>query len=560
MACKLFLVVISWICLSLISLLLFQDDIHNLVSNGNFEKKLQHWKAEIHSQQFSVGRLYPKIDNYFGSFPSTAGIFNELTTDFMMQIIWVKKEIKSPLMISFSHILSHVHNDSKIFQYVNIRYSDGTIFPIYNFIKDVSKHHYWKKDCLVVPSIHKKIENIVIGIGGYDFKYNERQLIAITNIGIHYNKQIILNDINFYKKYKNKCDSIKLIKKDFQNYKTEINKFKSIKIFNKNDVTICIPITIERLNFIKLNSKYYDGPISISIYLKNKNELLKLKLFLKKNKEIRMNCTFHLIYQNEETNENPRKNDRPEYSFPINYLRNIARKYSNTNYILYLDGDFIVSSTLFNDLKLIKKNKKKLIILPSYRGIYSKDKLELLKNIKLNVTRRIEYTSHDLTNYTKFENINYSNEFYKVGMNHNFEPYYISHRSVPLFSERYVGCGRDKVSQSHSTHLANFSFWVWMKNFVVHLPIKNEQKICKKWPPPKFQLHTMMANHFISLNESSSKKFEIEDEFKNTILSKNDEELLLQHHNQLFNSLSFLIFGLTILFSLILSFLKEYNL
>ena len=140
-------------------------------------------------------------------------------------------------------------------------------------------------------------------------------------------------------------------------------------------------------------------------------------------------------------------------------------------------------------------------------------------------------------------------------MNNNFQPYYISHRSVPLFSERYVGCGRDKVSQSISTHLANYNFLVWMKNFVIHLEIKNEKKICKSWPPPKFQYHTMLAHHYISLNESLSNKFEIEDEFKNTILSKDENEIKIDFKINF--KLSFWIF-ISFQFFLFLLFLFSY--
>jgi hypothetical protein len=105
--------------------------------------------------------------------------------------------------------------------------------------------------------------------------------------------------------------------------------------------------------------KAYQGPYSISVYLNEQEEFKKLTKFWNENKVVQNHVTFHVVFKNKYIeNDNPLSRNEYlnnlEYSYPINYLRNVARKYSKTNFIIYLDCDFILSS---NFKRFFEKNK-----------------------------------------------------------------------------------------------------------------------------------------------------------------------------------------------------------
>ena len=83
----------------------------------------------------------------------------------------------------------------------------------------------------------------------------------------------------------------------------------------------------------------------------SKNEELILKNFLKENEETRKFVSFHIVFAKKDEFDDPRKVKELELSFPINYLRNVARIHSKTEFIFYLDGDFIVTETLKHDIQ-----------------------------------------------------------------------------------------------------------------------------------------------------------------------------------------------------------------
>jgi glycosyltransferase involved in cell wall biosynthesis len=95
----------------------------------------------------------------------------------------------------------------------------------------------------------------------------------------------------------------------------------------------------------------FSGPISVSVYIKEKKELEILYLFVKNNQNFKTHVSFHLVFAQEDQIENPRKLIEPSESFPINFLRNVAIKYAKTELVLYVDADFIVSKNLFEDTK-----------------------------------------------------------------------------------------------------------------------------------------------------------------------------------------------------------------
>eukprot|EP01084_Bolivina_argentea_P240634 404187_1 len=87
-------------------------------------------------------------------------------------------------------------------------------------------------------------------------------------------------DKEFYKKPPNgDNDGISISVQDFSfpiyKYKTEINKFVSIcdNYIDKKKIGIVSQCSVDRINRLKAMSERWNGIISVSIYIKNLNEL-----------------------------------------------------------------------------------------------------------------------------------------------------------------------------------------------------------------------------------------------------------------------------------------------
>lgn len=116
-------------------------------------------------------------------------------------------------------------------------------------------------------------------------------------------------------------------------------------------------------------------------------------------------------------------------------------------------------------------------------------------------------TDDDKEQFYPAKNIDYS------------EPYYISPRSVPLYSERFLGCGRDKLQQCVMALKAGFRFYVWKKHFSCHLPHGRATELCDTYPPDVFTYHTLAGHFWMSQKElSDSGKIDAENDKKQTIL------------------------------------------
>ena len=238
-----------------------------------------------------------------------------------------------------------------------IRYTDGSYFPIYLY-GESGDHNEFKTDCALIPSQEKEIELIDISFG-----------LETENIDNPINfwsrlwrkkRHIFITDAHFdmYPNIKkHKCDRINYIKpfpkhEIKTHYKKKLKEFVKSKIqiyifFIKphNDLTICLQISIERLVLIPHHVKQFPGPFSISIYIKDPNEIKQVDEIWESNSKIRDQCSFHLVFRLPQTYDSPVIHNKM-LNYPVNLLRNIARKYAKTEFILYLDADFLVSENL----------------------------------------------------------------------------------------------------------------------------------------------------------------------------------------------------------------------
>jgi hypothetical protein len=70
--------------------------------------------------------------------------------------------------------------------------------------------------------------------------------------------------------------------------------------------------------------------------------------------------------------------------------------------------------------------------------------------------------------------------------------------SFSRFSERYLGCGRDRLSQMVISKKLGFQFIVWNKQFLVHGRLtQNYQRLCETYPPMNEKFHAMAAHYWM---------------------------------------------------------------
>jgi hypothetical protein len=108
----------------------------------------------------------------------------------------------------------------KILMYINIKYKDGTILPIwfYPIKNELKEMKDWERDCLIVPYL-KDIENIVVSFGIFDFK--KPFSIFMDSLSISYLQG------SDPKNYMNQCNRKRELERTTQQFYLQPNYFKS---------------------------------------------------------------------------------------------------------------------------------------------------------------------------------------------------------------------------------------------------------------------------------------------------------------------------------------------
>ena len=282
---------------------------------------------------------------------------------------------------------------------------------------------------------------------------------------------------------------------------------------------------MDRLEYLLINTQRYLGPINACIYIKSMKDYNDIQMFYLNHKLFRKYVTIHLVYSllfDEPDNLLRNKKDATHSNafYPANYFRNIARKNIKSMYLFYVDCDFIVPMNMHTNLKSddierISKNfdgleRKVVLIIPTY-NTHNKDikdlpnnRKELLELVKSKRINRVINNSQRFTNFNRFEKEN-SEQFYLVhwGSMLHYEPYFISPTSVPFYNERFIGCGRDKIENVVTTHLAGFKFVVWKKYFIVHIPHPpGITELCHGgWPPKSIIYHPLGTHYYMFYEE-----------------------------------------------------------
>ncbi|RCH92298.1 Glycosyltransferase-like 1B [Rhizopus azygosporus] len=267
---------------------------------------------------------------------------------------------------------------------------------------------------------------------------------------------------------------------------------------NRNvDVSLISQFSVNRLEPFVEVIESWQGPISVAIHLTQSTDIDTLVQFLKtsKNLDLYSRLTITLI--------KPNYLDPKHLAYPINHLRNIAITQSTTEYIFVTDADFVPSNNLYTFIRsrlipyVIYQSGKippTAWVVPCFaiREAYAQLPIPNTYNeLRRLVGQNVAYITdpgagHGPTLAVEIAMVRpllMGNPLaYEVCYESQWEPYYVLHRSAPLYDVRFRNQGGDK--QSHALHLnaEKYRFMVLREVFMVH---RDHSKMV--WPSGGFE-------------------------------------------------------------------------
>lgn len=287
--------------------------------------------------------------------------------------------------------------------------------------------------------------------------------------------------------------------------------------FIKKDVGLVTQTSSNQILLVNDLSRRWEGLVSVAIFSEDSSLVTavdRILLLLQCYPDVQYNTSIHLVFplrrwDQNRIDVNETKNckylyqpqEQISYSFaqvayPVNLLRNVARRHSMTELIFVVDIDLIPSfdfrlqflnfSTRNNLFHESKFGEKAVYVVPTYE--MSEDMIETgVPNDKTSLVQRIGrkevrpfYVNvcrkcHKHTDYKSWEETPASESvevIYEVTWKDPWEPFYISHASVPMYDERFKQYGFNRISQVCELHIAGYKFLVLNNLFLIHRGLK----------------------------------------------------------------------------------------
>lgn len=246
------------------------------------------------------------------------------------------------------------------------------------------------------------------------------------------------------------------------------------RVRDSKDVVLTTHISPNKLNVLLTQLKYWGGPASVAVYVKDQLGLNQFFHFWQENQEKLKRTSFHFVIEKNTT-----------LLYPHNLLRNVAVDAVESDYVLALDVDFIpfprgchdrVMQVMQSNSSLLER-KKTLFILPAFQ-IYPKQsethaKEEMLPSSNAEIKGMIEerkmspfhvnvsYGGHGPTHFKKWlnrqESQNEKEAFYDIAIDARestfFEPYVLAYKQgLPKYWEGKLRChAKDEVVDRYLT-------------------------------------------------------------------------------------------------------------
>ncbi|KAG8125991.1 hypothetical protein E2320_021286 [Naja naja] len=235
------------------------------------------------------------------------------------------------------------------------------------------------------------------------------------------------------------------------------------------DVTLIAQLSMDRLQMLEAICKHWTGPISLALYMSDA-EAQQFLRYAQASEVLsnRRNVAYHIVYKEGQF-------------YPVNFLRNMALKNAQTSHVFLMDIDFLPMYGLYDYLRssimqLELPPKKVALIVPAfetlhYRLNFPKSKAELLTMLDMGSLYTFRYhvwpQGHAPTDYAKWRTATVP---YQVEWHPQFEPYVVVRRDCPLYDQRFVGFGWNKVSHIMELDAQEYELLVLPNAFMIHMP------------------------------------------------------------------------------------------
>lgn len=288
--------------------------------------------------------------------------------------------------------------------------------------------------------------------------------------------------------------------------------------FPLDSTTLVTQFTLSRLPRFERMLSEWTGPLSISIYLTDQEDISKLINYLTEDSKKLLqfqNLALTIIKPDYTISE---ESLRKRLRYPINLLRNHALINSPTSYVLITDVDFVPSPNMFNILNqkgipLIQSPyipyksptmKTTSIVISAFlldenhKGPYPETS-NALQELLLSNPPQASLTDPNaghgpslpslLFTYSTSSSSISPSDSYEITYEPQWEPYYLLHKSsTPLYDERFTDQGGDKQSHTLLLNVLGFNFRVLRNVWFLH-PHRILGTEEEEWPSARLVVH-----------------------------------------------------------------------
>jgi len=139
--------------------------------------------------------------------------------------------------------------------------------------------------------------------------------------------------------------------------------------FTSADISVATQGSVDRLGRLSNIAQYWDGPISMAVYIKTIADIQKTFEFFSQHEYSLSKVTVHFFFE--------KLLSTRDKLYPHNYLRNCALNFTDSDYVINLDIDFVPNIGAYSGLvRLVRTdenvrtalNNKTLLVLPAFES------------------------------------------------------------------------------------------------------------------------------------------------------------------------------------------------
>ena len=248
-------------------------------------------------------------------------------------------------------------------------------------------------------------------------------------------------------------------------------------------VTQCTP---DRFHSVGEIARAWSGPVSVSVYIKDLEEMKAIKAIMAADIHLTRYVTVHLLYS-------------VSSPYPVNSLRNLAILNADSDYVLLMDVDFRPSQPMkyfahrishSNDQVSRQKNRgKEMYVVPALQSrstslpklAYKKEELmELMEDGTLTASNLCAcYGCHAPTDLGRWKA---EGARYPVKYQWFYEPFLLAERaSLELYDERFQGYANDKVSHTFANVLSGAVLYTLPDVAIIHMAHAHSRENRGSW-------------------------------------------------------------------------------